>query len=145
VAQQQLAGSQVAGPLVDQGHFRPAQTVRAVGPRFQPDRADPLVESRPYWRVEMWSPARLLLGNSQSSHRRPRRSSQARSASRVGSVISNGTGLPVFCWITVARSRSAPPGAMSLTFNFTRSQPRSLASIAQLNSARSRTRRAVFR
>ena len=41
----------------------------------------------------------------ESSTRGPRSFSQLASASRVVSVISNGTGEAVFCWITVARAR----------------------------------------
>jgi hypothetical protein len=108
------------------------------------DRQLDIAAQRSTSRVPTWWPCRLLLGKSQSSRRLPRRSSQAAKASRVGSVISNGTGRPVFCWITVERPRGAPPGATSLTRSFPRSQPRSLASIAQLKSARSRTRLADF-
>jgi hypothetical protein len=61
-------------------------------------------------------------------------------AARVCSVISNWTGLPVFCWITVARSRIWPPTHTSLTRSRTRSQPLSLLSMARLNKARSRLR-----
>ena len=100
--------------------------------------------SRAYCRVVMWSPCRHRLGKSQSSLRRPRIANQEASASRVGSVISNGTGRPVFCWTTVARWRREPPGATSLTRSFTRSQPRSLASIPQSNKAKSRTRPVVL-
>jgi hypothetical protein len=40
----------------------------------------------------------------------------------------------------VARAPINPPGATSLTRSFTKSQPLSLASIAQLNIAKLRTR-----
>jgi hypothetical protein len=68
----------------------------------------------------------------------PLRWSQHARDSRIASMISNGTGRPVFCWITVARVRSAPPGASSLTLSSTRSLPLSLALIAQLKRARFR-------
>ena len=58
---------------------------------------------------------------------------QSRIEDRVCSVISNWTGLPVFFWITVARSRTLPPTHTSSTRSETRSQPRSLLSIARLN------------
>src|SRR5665213_1144484 len=83
----------------------------------------------------MCSPGRARLGNSQSSSRRPRKVSQAESASRVGSVISNGTGRPVFCLMTVTRWRTDPPGATSLTRSLTKSHPRSLASMPQSKRA----------
>ena len=88
----------------------------------------------------MCSPARVRLGKGQSSSRGPRSFSQAERASRVVSVISKGTGHPVFCCTSVARRRSAPPGATSLTRSLMRSQPRCLALMSQSNKARSRTR-----
>ena len=56
----------------------------------------------------------------------------------MGSVISKGTGRPVFCWITVARWRMTPPGATSLTLSLTRSHPLNFASMPQSNRAKSR-------
>ena len=47
-------------------------------------------------------------------------------------------GLPVVLWQMVARSSAWPLGAASSTRTMTTSQPRSLLSIASLNSARSR-------
>lgn len=79
------------------------------------------------------------LGNSQSFESPPRISSQCASASRAGSVISNGTGRPVFCWTIVERCRTTPAWATSAILSLTRSQPLSLASRATLNIARSRT------
>lgn len=51
-------------------------------------------------------------------------------------MISNCTGLPVFCWITVDRLRIFPPLTTSPIFSLTRSQPRRLLSIAMSNCAR---------
>jgi hypothetical protein len=51
---------------------------------------------------------------------------QSRIEDLVCSVISNWTGLPVFFWITVARSRTLSPAHTSSIFSETRSQPRSL-------------------
>jgi hypothetical protein len=67
------------------------------------------------------------------------RSSQAAVLSRVVSVSSNWTGRPVFCWITMARWRTTPPDAMSSMRSFTRSQLRSLLSIAMSNRHLSRS------
>lgn len=64
---------------------------------------------------------------------------QVWTASRVIAVISNWTGLPVFCCITMAREAIWPPWDTSETRSLTRSQARSVESIARLNSARSRT------
>jgi hypothetical protein len=55
----------------------------------------------------------------------------------VSAVISNWTGLPVFCWTTIDRERIAGPDTSAPIFIFTRSQPRSLLSIAKSKSARS--------
>lgn len=59
-------------------------------------------------------------------------------ASLVPLVISNWTGLPVFCCNTVALLETELPYATSDTLSFTRSQPRSLLSRAILNGAKSR-------
>lgn len=64
---------------------------------------------------------------------------QAWTASRVIAVISKWTGLLVFCCITMAREAIWPPWDTSETRSLTRSQARSLESIARLNSARSQT------
>ena len=53
-------------------------------------------------------------------------------------------GLPVFRWITVARSCTRPPRHTSLTRSRTRSHPLNLLSMARLNSARSRLRRSSW-
>ena len=72
--------------------------------------ATQLSTSRAYCRVVMCSPGRVRLGKSQSSVRRPRSDNQAASASRVESVISKGTGRPVFCWMTVRTLSQRPSG-----------------------------------
>jgi hypothetical protein len=61
------------------------------------------------------------------------------------SVISNWTGRPVFFWTIVARCRTLAPEQMSSTRSLTRSQARSLLSIARLNITRSRLDRAISR
>ncbi len=58
--------------------------------------------------------------------------------------LSNWTGLPVFCWITIARERTRPPLTRSPILIFTTSQPLSLLSIARSNTARSRNRPSLF-
>ena len=65
---------------------------------------------------------------------------QAMIDSPVFGVISNWTGLPVFCWTTCVRLRTERPQTTSDTLSLTRSQPRSLLSSPRLNSARSRSR-----
>ncbi len=57
---------------------------------------------------------------------------------RVPSAISKRTGFCVLLCRTEARSLIWPDAITSTTFIFTRSQPRSLLSIAMLNRARSR-------
>jgi len=52
-------------------------------------------------------------------------------------VISNWTGRLVFCCNTIVRDITLVPCATSRTLSFTRSQPRSLLSIARLNKASS--------
>lgn len=55
-------------------------------------------------------------------------------------MISNCTGRPVFCWITVAQFRRDPPLTRSPIRILTRLHPRSLLSIARSNRTRSRIR-----
>lgn len=50
-------------------------------------------------------------------------------------MISNCTGRLVFCWRTKPRRRTEPPVIRSFNRSATRSQPRSLLSIARSNSA----------
>ena len=59
--------------------------------------------------------------------------------------ISNCTGRPVFCWTTMARVRISWPVTRVPILIFTRSQPRSLLSIARSNSARSLMRPSLSR
>lgn len=59
-------------------------------------------------------------------------------ASLVPLVISNCTGLPVFCCNTVALLETEPPYATSNTLSMTRSQPRRLLSKTILSRAKSR-------
>ena len=61
------------------------------------------------------------------------------------SVISNWTGRPVFFWTIVARCRTFAPEQMSSIRSLTRSQARSLLSIARLKMTRSRLDRAISR
>jgi hypothetical protein len=61
------------------------------------------------------------------------------------SVISNWTGRPVFFWTIVARCRTLTPEQISSNRSLTRSQARSLLSIARLKIARSRLDRAISR
>ena len=61
------------------------------------------------------------------------------------SVISNWTGRPVFLWTIVARCRTLVPEQTSSNRSLTRSQARSLLSIARLKIARSRLDRAISR
>jgi hypothetical protein len=71
--------------------------------------------------------------------------SQASTAVLDCSVISNWTGRPVFFWTIVARCRTLAPAQMSSNRSLTRSQARSLLSIAKLKMARSRLDRAIYR
>lgn len=61
-------------------------------------------------------------------------------ARRICSLISNLTGRSVFCWMIDARATTRLLRKTSLTQIFTKSQPRSLLSIARLNNAKSRIR-----
>jgi hypothetical protein len=112
--------------------------MRAKQPRIQPDAPDPLryeprILARCYGAVrtaaarEQELPGPFAAGLRLSSI-----------AWRVCSLNSNLTGRPVFFCRTIARSAVYPPAATSSTRMATRSQPRSLLSIARLNRASSR-------
>jgi len=59
---------------------------------------------------------------------------------RISLVISNWTGRPVFCCTTIARVLVSGPVTTLRILILTRSQPRSLLSMARSKSARSRMR-----
>jgi hypothetical protein len=61
------------------------------------------------------------------------------------SVISNWTGRSVFFWTIVARCRTLTPEQMSSNRSLTRSEARSLLSIARLKITRSCLHRAISR
>ena len=89
--------SQIARSLVDEGDLGPAQAMGAMVRRVEAAQGEPVVHEAAVMPFrDVFAPAWLRLGNSQSLDREPR-FSQAVSASRAGSVISNGTGRPVFC------------------------------------------------
>src|SRR6266436_6505749 len=101
--------------------------------------------SRAYWRVDMWGLARSRLGK---RYREPVTRSIGNQASTElldCSVISNWTGRPVFFWTIVARCRTFTPEQTSSNRSLTRSQARSLLSIARLKITRSRLDHAISR
>lgn len=106
---------------------------------MHPDQLTP--PSRPqcaYWRVDRCGDLANLLGKRYWLKVRCTFSIHAVSDCRVCSVISNCTGQRVLCYMTMARGSAALPWATSKTRKLTKSQPRSLLSIARLNSAKSR-------
>jgi hypothetical protein len=95
---------------------------------------------RAYCLVLKWPGTFTRLGNAKSSTVPPRRSSQHSRLARASVVISNWTGRPVFCWITMERVRISGPATSFPILTFTKSHPRSLLSMARSNRARSRMR-----
>jgi hypothetical protein len=75
----------------------------------------------------------------------PEHGSQAATELLDCSVISNWTGRPVFFWTIVARHRTFAPEQMSSNRSLTRSEARSLLSMARLKITRSRHDRAISR
>jgi len=67
------------------------------------------------------------------------------SESLVFSVISNFTGVPVLCCITVALASTLLLWEMSPRLSDIKSQPRNLLSMAKLNNAKSRLLPDCFR
>jgi len=91
-----------------------------------------------YWRVDKWSDFLNLLLNKKSFASSLDLLINLETEFLVNSVISNWTGLLVFCCKIIARFEIWEPWQISLTFSLTRSLPRSLLSIAKLNNAKSR-------
>jgi hypothetical protein len=101
--------------------------------------------SRAYWRVGMWGLASSRLGKRYLEPVARRIGSQSSTELLDCSVISNWTGRPVFFWTMVARRLALAPEQISSTRSLTRSQARSLLSIARLKIARSRLDPAISR
>src|SRR6056297_1558166 len=93
---------------------------------------------RAYWRVEMWSRSWKRPGHRNSEPTISGSRIHLASDARVPSEISKRTGFWVLLCRTDARSLIWLDAMTSTTFIFTRSQPRSLLSIARLKRARSR-------
>ena len=127
--EQQLDGSEILRPPVNQRRLCAAQRVGAVFPRIQLDPSYPrFYDPRILCRVEMCGDRVKRLGNRNWPGLSAPWRSRPRPVSRVWSVNSNFTGCPVFCCMTVARKTVFPPCATSRTWSLTRSQPRSLLS-----------------
>ena len=84
------------------------------------------------------TPESCELDGDRLERERKDRAVRFRMHSLVCSVISNCTGLPVFCCMTIALDATVPPLEISVNLILTISDPRSLLSIARLNIARSR-------
>jgi hypothetical protein len=91
----------------------------------------------------MWGLACSRLGKRYLEPVARRRGNQASTELLDCSVISNWTGRPVFFWTIVARCRTLVPEQTSSNRSLTKSQARSLLSIARLKIARSRLDRAI--
>ena len=104
VPEQQLHGSNISGPSVDQRSSRASQRMRAISRRVQtntlnPGRNNPgILPSRKMWRL------RHAIGKRNCSGFRCAAVIQAVTASLVCSVISNCAGHSVFLCMTIARA-----------------------------------------
>src|SRR5215213_4465691 len=123
MAEQELAGAQVARFLVEQRYLRATEAVSPVSGRVQPHERHPLVDQPRYWRVVRCQPRFLRLGNSQSSAPSCLASIQAAIDRRACSVTSNWTGRPVFCWSIITRRLTPLADIRSETLSRMRSQP----------------------
>lgn len=92
---------------------------------------------RAYCLTERWGEPSNLLGNRNAQPSMAGDVTHSRTHFRVFSNTSNCTGLPVLLWMTATRSRMVPPMTRPPTLRRTKSQPRSLLSIARLKGARS--------
>jgi hypothetical protein len=125
-----LYGAKIAGCLVNDRGFRSPQRVGAVLPLIQPDRRNPLIDQAGVLTRAQMARVIYAAGNAKYWIVPQPRSSQVVRLVRASDIISNCTSLPVFCWTTVERSRMLPPLVTSPILIFTKSQPRSLLSIA---------------
>lgn len=137
--------TQVTGLAINLGSLRTPHRVRAIKGRlqanaFNPAMHQPGILASGYVRTCMkstWERYREPVARSIGSH--------ASTELLDCSVISNWTGRPVFFWTIVARCRTFTPEQTSSNRSLTRSQARSLLSIARLKIARSRLDRAISR
>lgn len=81
---------------------------------------------------------RFDFGTSSQGHRSVAWPTGRSTDCRVTSVISNWTGRPVLSWVPTPRSRTREPEQMFSALRRTKSEARSLLSIARLKRARSR-------
>ena len=145
MAQEELASTKVAGLLVDQRDLGATQAVCSVGAGFETDHRNPTIDQAGVLTSTNVITRAAAAGKQPIVWARATKCqpSLQRLCCRLGYLERyRSAGLLL---ITVARGLSDPPGATSLTRSLTRSQPRSFASIAQSNSARSRVRLDVLR
>ena len=143
MTEKDLDGAEVAGRPVYDRSLRSAKRVRTILASHQTDAGHPFTD-KPCILAGAEMPTMINpAGKNIVVHRAapPRRSSHASRLVRASGSNSNWTGRPVFCCTTIARVRICPPLIRSRIFICTRSQPRSLLSIARSNRARSRKRR----
>lgn len=100
---------------------------------------------RAYCRVDRCGDRCNRLGKRKADELRLARRIHSEIDSRVEAVISNCTGRRVFCCMIIARDPTRPPFETSDTRSLSKSQARSLLSIARLNNARSRCRLSICR
>jgi hypothetical protein len=138
MAQQKLDHPEILGFLVYQVRFGSSHGMCAVKRSFETKLFYPPMKIRLYCRVDMCRLVPIRDRNKKSLLCKFPSFINAATASLVPLVISNCTGLPVFCCSTVALLETELPYATSDTLRLTRSQPRSLLSKAILNRAKSR-------
>jgi hypothetical protein len=109
VAQEKLHGAQILGSSTDQRRLGAADGMGSISGRIEPDFLDPGVHNSSIVSGAQMRDARMRLGNRKSSDARPDRLIQSTKAVRVVSVISNCTGLEVFCCTTIARAATRSP------------------------------------
>ncbi len=109
VAQQELHSAQVFGPPINQRRLRAAYGMGYVSGRIKTDFLDPGVDNPSILSGAQMRRRMNTAWMRKSSGARPDSLIQSANAVRVDSVISNCTGLEVFCCTTIARAATRSP------------------------------------
>ena len=105
VTQKNLHGAEIAGGLVDERGLGAPQRVRAILLLAKTDRGHPLINQSSILPGAQMIVRVSSAGNREVLNRTPLPLEPRQQTVLVSLVISNSTGRPVFCWITIARAR----------------------------------------
>ena len=136
--EQPLHGAEVSGLSIDLRCLCPAERVRAVSVWLQSNRRYPATDKPSVLaRRDMWSVMKEAWKHRSARNHLRRIDPGQNGFTRIFRQFELN-GRLVLLWITETRSRTRSPFTRSFTASLTRSQPRSLLSMATLSNVRSR-------